>query len=81
MGRLILVRHGRSAHVHDGTWIDRAAATRFEEAYDVASIPDEEVPPPNCWRSRRMRNAFLTSDVPRAIASVRLLASGNQPER
>jgi hypothetical protein len=63
-----------------GTGIDCAAARRFEEEYDVASIRDQEVPPFQVLAIAKNANAFLTSDLPRAIASCRLLASGNQPE-
>jgi hypothetical protein len=43
--RLVLVRHGRSAHVHRG-WIDRAGLDRWQLAYDAAGLHDADAPPP-----------------------------------
>src|SRR5215212_8900221 len=42
--RIHLVRHGVSAHVHDGSWVNAERARRFMELYDAAGIRDE--PPP-----------------------------------
>lgn len=39
--RLLLVRHGHSAHVHDGRWLTRSAVGEFEDAYDAAGIKDD----------------------------------------
>jgi hypothetical protein len=42
---LILVRHGRSAHVERG-WIDVHGLRRWMAAYDAAEIAAEHAPPP-----------------------------------
>lgn len=80
MGRLILVRHGRSAHVHDGAWIDRAAAQKFEAAYDAASIRPDDAPPPELVAIAKAAGTIVASDLPRAIASAQRLAPGRDPE-
>jgi broad specificity phosphatase PhoE len=80
MGRLILVRHGRSAHVHDGSWIDPDSARRFEDAYDAASIRSDDAPPPELLALAKTAGAIVASDLPRAIASAQQLAPGREPE-
>ena len=77
--RLILVRHGRSAHVHDGSWIDRAAAHQFEARYDAASIRADEAPPRSLLELARSAERVVASDLPRAVASARVLAPGRDP--
>jgi broad specificity phosphatase PhoE len=78
--RLLLVRHGRSAHVHDGSWIDQAAARRFVTAYDAASIRADDAPPPELMAIAQEADTLMASDLPRAIASVRCLARGREPQ-
>lgn len=75
--RLILVRHGRSAHVHDGRWIDRAGVVRYLEAYDAAGI-DGAGPPPSLVRAAADAHHLLASDLPRALASAAVLAPGRE---
>jgi broad specificity phosphatase PhoE len=71
--RLILVRHGRSAHVERG-WLDAEGLARWNQAYDAASITPE-LPPPPALRALAQRAAcIVASDMPRAIASAELLA-------
>ncbi|HEY9225202.1 MAG TPA: histidine phosphatase family protein [Gemmatimonadaceae bacterium] len=77
--RLLLVRHGRSAHNHDGSWIDAEAARRFEAAYDAASIRDDDVPPAELVAVAKNAERFVCSDLTRAIASVERLAPGREP--
>lgn len=43
--RIVLVRHGRSAHVHDGRWMTPDGVRDFERAYNVAGIRDDDAPP------------------------------------
>lgn len=45
MARLVLVRHGRSAHVHTAGWIDGAGLRAWAGAYDAAGIRDDDRPP------------------------------------
>jgi broad specificity phosphatase PhoE len=72
-GRVALVRHGRSAHVHAG-WIDAAGFRAWREAYEAAGIVAGERVPASLERLAEEADVVLSSDAPRAIASARLLA-------
>lgn len=74
--RLLLVRHGRSSHVHDGSWIDAEGARHFENAYDAAGIRDDDAPPANLMSVAADAGGLACSDLPRAIASIQRLAPG-----
>jgi broad specificity phosphatase PhoE len=73
---IVLVRHGRSAHVHAG-WIDLQGFHRWREAYEAAGIVVGETPPPELRALAERAGAVIASNAPRAIESARLLA----PER
>ncbi|HEY4304742.1 MAG TPA: histidine phosphatase family protein [Gemmatimonadaceae bacterium] len=79
MSRLLLVRHGPSAHVHDGTWIDAVSARQFELSYDAAAIRVDENPPASLVESARSADLVLASDLARAVASARAIAPGREP--
>ena len=72
--QLLLVRHGCSAHVHDGSWIDAAGARSFERDYDAAPIREHECPPVDLVRRAQTADVILASDLSRAITSARALA-------
>lgn len=71
--RLILVRHGRSAHVERG-WLDAQGLARWNKAYDAAAITPELPPPPALQALAQRAACIVASDMPRAIASAELLA-------
>lgn len=71
--RLLLVRHGRSAHVHAG-WIDATGFRAWRVAYEAASIRDDERVPPDLQQLAAGADLVVASDAPRAVASARLLA-------
>ena len=71
--RIVLVRHGRSAHVHRG-WIDRSGLDRWNEAYDAAGLHAHDRPPDALRRLAREAGRVVASDMPRARASAALLA-------
>ena len=74
--RILLVRHGRSAHVHRG-WLDRAALERWSASYDAAAVHDDDAPPATLRALAREVGCVVASDMPRAIASAeRLLGKG-----
>jgi broad specificity phosphatase PhoE len=73
--RIVLVRHGRSAHVHAG-WIDYAGFLRWRETYEAAGIDSRETPPPELQQVAASAGLLLASDTPRAVESARLLAAG-----
>ncbi|WP_437692789.1 histidine phosphatase family protein [Sorangium sp. So ce176] len=73
--RILLVRHGRSGHVHTG-WIDAAGFQRWRDAYDAAGLAPGETPPPALRALALQVGAVVASDLPRARASAELLAPG-----
>jgi broad specificity phosphatase PhoE len=77
--KIILIRHGRSAHVHAG-WIDAAGFHRWREAYEAAGIVPGEVPPLDLRELAAKAGLLVASDIPRAIESAHLLASGGRVE-
>lgn len=77
MSEIVLVRHGRSAHVHAG-WIDVHGFHRWREAYEAAGILPGEVPPAELLERARRAGVVVASDAPRAIESARLLSEGRE---
>ncbi|WP_437819496.1 histidine phosphatase family protein [Sorangium sp. So ce1078] len=73
--RIILVRHGRSGHVHTG-WIDAAGFQRWRDGYDAAGLAPGEIPPPALRVLAMQAGAVVSSDLPRARASAELLVPG-----
>src|SRR5262249_21900530 len=76
--RILLIRHGPSAHVWP-TWrlTDRAGIDRWRVDYDAAGIAKDSSAPP--WVHSQVANADVVaaSDLPRAVES----ASHLWPER
>lgn len=72
--RLLLIRHGRSAHVGPSGLLDRAAVEQWRDAYDAAGIAEGDEPPPELKRELANVDAIAASDLPRAIASAARLA-------
>jgi broad specificity phosphatase PhoE len=74
---LLLVRHGRSAHVDAGQWVDVEGVRRWMAAYDAAEIMPDHAPPPELEALVRDASRVIASDLPRTVASAVRLA----PER
>jgi broad specificity phosphatase PhoE len=74
---IALVRHARSAHVHTG-WIDAAGFRAWRAAYEAAGIREGERAPADLEQLAASAGLVLSSDAPRAIASARLLAPGQE---
>ena len=70
---LLLVRHGRSAHVATG-WFDVDGVRRWMEAYDAAEIALDHAPPPALERLAADAVRIVASDLPRTVSSARRLA-------
>ena len=70
---ITLVRHGRSAHVHTG-WLDFDGFLRWREAYELAAIAEDDVPPRELCERAREAATIVASNAPRAIASAQRLA-------
>ena len=77
---LLLVRHGRSAHVVTG-WLDVHGVRRWMEAYDAAEISPDHAPPPELERLVADAARIIASDLPRAVASAVRLAPDRAIER
>lgn len=71
--RILLVRHGRSSHVHSG-WADASGFRSWRAAYEAAGIMDAERPPTSLLRMASDARLVVASDAPRALESARLLA-------
>jgi broad specificity phosphatase PhoE len=72
--RIILVRHGPSAHVHPGGVIDRLGVERWRDAYDAAGIQTVGEPPGPVVQMAAEATHIVASDLPRAIRSAERLA-------
>jgi hypothetical protein len=76
-GEILLVRHGRSAHVARG-WMSVDDVRRWMTAYDAAPIAPHDAPPPALVQLGATADVVVASDLPRAVTSAARLAS---PER
>ena len=77
---LVLVRHGRSAHVEAG-WLNADGLRRWMTAYDAAEIALHHPPPSELRALTDQAARVVASDLPRAAASAQLLAPGRVIER
>lgn len=71
--KLVLVRHGPSAHTHSG-WVDTNGVRAWRVAYEAAGIRDDSQPPPALVRDTADAGLVLARDARRAIDSARRLA-------
>ena len=74
-GRVALVRHAPSSHVHTG-WITASGFRAWREAYEAAGIREGQHPPVHLEQLVGRAALVLSSDAARAVASARLLAPG-----
>lgn len=72
--RLVLVRHGRSAHRHNG-WVAIEGFRRWREAYEAAALREGERPPAELVALGAAADLVVSSDAPRAVASAQLLVA------
>jgi broad specificity phosphatase PhoE len=75
-----LVRHGRSALVHDGRWFRWADVPAYEDAYDAHGIRDDDRPGTALESLVKRESKILASDLPRAIASAARLGRAAEVE-
>ena len=78
VSRIILVRHGPSAHVHTAGAIDRTGMQAWREAYDSAGIQVVSRPPEALIQMAADAAHVVASDLPRAVASAERLAPGRE---
>src|SRR5215211_4319062 len=74
--RIVLVRHGRSAHVHTGEWLSAAGVQRWRTESDAAGITPDDEPPRALVRETEHAALVVASEMRRAIASAQRLAPG-----
>jgi len=74
--RIILVRHGHSAHTERPGWIDADGVHRWRERYDAAGILPDSAPPDDLVAETARAACVMTSDLARAVASAERLAPG-----
>jgi len=75
--KIVLVRHGRSAHVHSG-WINGAEFLRWREAYEAAGIESDGAPPPELSAAAAGSGVLVASVARRAEESARMLGPGRE---
>ncbi|MBX5484001.1 MAG: hypothetical protein IRZ16_19425 [Myxococcaceae bacterium] len=75
---LVLIRHGPSAHVHSGR-MDVEGFRRWRAAYEAAGLSVSASPPPRLKVLAARAGALVTSNAPRAIESMQLLAPERTP--
>ncbi len=75
MPRIVLVRHGRSAHVHTG-WIDASGFRAWRTAYEAAGIRADERAPADLAALAARADVLVASDAARAMATAKILAAG-----
>jgi broad specificity phosphatase PhoE len=78
--RLVVIRHGRSAHVGGAVWLDRVGMTGWRAAYDAAGIAAADAPPATLMAMAAKADRIIASDLPRALASAQCLAPGRAIE-
>ncbi|HEX8251833.1 MAG TPA: hypothetical protein VF846_01705 [Thermoanaerobaculia bacterium] len=73
--KIVLVRHGRSAHVVKGL-LDLRAYMKWRDDYEAAGLDPFDAPPPALTAAAQNAAVLVASDARRAIDSARLLAPG-----
>ena len=74
--RVLLIRHGRTSHVHEGGLLDRAGFERWRRACDLAGLAEDDIPSPHLAAEVAQADILAASDMPRAVTSVAVLAPG-----
>jgi broad specificity phosphatase PhoE len=78
-GTIHLIRHGPSAHVDRRRWYPSGQVHLHEAAYDAAGIRDDLPPSPSLIELARRADLLYSSDMRRAIDSMKVLAPGRTP--
>jgi broad specificity phosphatase PhoE len=76
VARVLLIRHGRTSHVHEGGLLDRAGIERWRRACDLAGLAEGDAPSPHLAAEVAQAEVLAASDMPRAVTSVAALAPG-----
>jgi broad specificity phosphatase PhoE len=75
--RIVLVRHGRSAHVQVGR-VDSEGFRSWRRAYEAAGIATGEQAPADVAELAAGAQLVVASDAARAVESARLLSPGRE---
>jgi broad specificity phosphatase PhoE len=73
--RIVLVRHGPSAHVERSILLDRGGVEAWREAYDAAGIQADARPPESLTRVAATATHVVASDLPRALGSAQRIGA------
>lgn len=79
MARMLLIRHGPSAHTTMPGLLDLAGVERWRSEYDAAGIASDAPPPAELLAKARAARV-VASDLPRAVASAACLSQGQSVE-
>lgn len=74
--QIVLIRHGRSAHVNGGRWVDATGVKSWLAEYDASGIAPDDLPPSALARYVEPAEFLVASDMTRAIESAERLAAG-----
>lgn len=77
--RILLIRHGRSAHRPESQWCLPHHVRDFERGYNDAGILEHDTPPPTLIEIAKHADVLVASDLLRAIESARRLAPDREP--
>lgn len=80
MARILLIRHGPSAHPTMPGLLDHAGVERWRAAYDAAGIARDATPPEELLAKVARVARVVSSDLPRAVASAACLSQGQPVE-
>jgi broad specificity phosphatase PhoE len=78
--RIALVRHGPSAYVGAGGWLDAAGVRLYCDGYDACGILDSK-PPGSLVEACRTADCIIASPLRRAVESAERSAPGRVVER
>lgn len=76
--RIVLVRHGPSAHTRPNGLIDRAEVQKWRDSYDSAGIVGTGTPPAALVTLASEASHVIASDLRRAVQSAEQLAPGRE---
>jgi len=76
--RIVLVRHGPSAHVDERGAVDYTGINKWQASYDGAGIRADAQPPDALRKLVASATHLVSSDLRRAIESAERLAPGRQ---
>ena len=73
--RILLIRHGPTAHAAPRGLLDRAGVEEWRAGYDAAGIAADAVPPAELVCAVTRADRVIASDLPRAVESASRLCS------